>query len=71
MVLPSSNITDRVTERLQNDPRTRDENIDVSFSQGTLTLTGTVSSEAARQAAEEIARDDESVVNTLNELKVK
>ena len=71
MVMPNTSITDRVSESLQNDPRTRDEMIDVSYLQGTLTLTGTVRSEAARQAAEQIAREDESVINVVNELKVK
>lgn len=71
MVMPSTSITDRIAERLQNDSRTKGENIDVSFAQGTLTLTGTVGSESARQAAEEIAREDMSVVNVVNELKVK
>ena len=71
MVMPNTSITDRVAESLQNDPRTSGEIIDVSYTQGTLTLTGTVKSEAARQAAAEIARQDEGVINVVNELKVK
>ena len=71
MVTPMTNVTDRVLGVLQNDPRTMDADIDVSFFQGTLTLTGTVKSEQARQAAEEIARNDPSVVNVVDELKVK
>jgi osmotically-inducible protein OsmY len=71
MVTPITGITNRVAEALQNDPRTEDEVIDVSYAQGTLTLAGMVKSEEARQAAEEIARDDVSVIHVVNELKVK
>jgi osmotically-inducible protein OsmY len=71
MVTPISNVTDRVLEALQNDPRTKDAVIDVAFFQGTMTLTGTVRSEQVHQAAVEIARSDPSVVNVVDELKVK
>jgi osmotically-inducible protein OsmY len=71
MVTPMTSITNRIVEALQDDPRTKDEIIDVSYFQGTLTLTGTVKSEEARQAAEEKAREDEQVIQVVNELKVK
>lgn len=70
MVTPITSITDRVVEALQDDPRTKDEVIEVSYSQGTLTLTGTVKTEEARRAAEEKAREDEKVIQVVNELKV-
>ena len=70
MVTPITSITDRVVEALQDDPRTKDEVIDVSYAQGTLTLAGMVKSEEARRAAEEKAREDESVIQVVNELKV-
>jgi osmotically-inducible protein OsmY len=69
---PRTSITDRVSEALQNDPRTKDEMIEVSYySKATLTLTGTVRSEAARRVGEQIARDNVGAINIVNELKVK
>jgi osmotically-inducible protein OsmY len=71
MVSPITTVTNRVLENLQDDPRTKDAVIDATFHQGTLTLTGTVKSEAVRQAAQEIARNDPGVTNVVNEIKVK
>jgi osmotically-inducible protein OsmY len=72
MALPRTSITDRVSEALQNDPRTKDEIIEVSYyAHSTLTLTGTVRSEAARRAGEEVARDNLGAVDIVNKLKVK
>ena len=71
MVTPFTKTSNRVIEALQNDPRTKESLIDVSFIQGTLTLTGIVKSEQVHQAAIEIARSDPSVVNVVDELKVK
>ena len=70
MVSPMTSATDRVTEALLNDPRTRDAGIEVACTQGVATLTGRVKSEAVREAAEEIARRQEGVITVINELKV-
>jgi len=60
----------RVSIALKNDPRTRDAAIDVVDEGGTVTLTGTVTSEGIRQAAEEITQQQEGVVQVINELQV-
>jgi len=69
MATPAS-INDRVLDALQNDPRTRKAVIEASSLGGVITLTGTVRSEAERQAAEEIAREQEGVLSVMNEIKV-
>jgi osmotically-inducible protein OsmY len=55
---------------ISNDPRTKNAGIEVASNQGVVTLTGTVKSEAIREAAEDIARRQEGVVTVINELKV-
>jgi osmotically-inducible protein OsmY len=61
----------RVSNALLEDPRTEEAIIDVANERGIITLTGSVDSEETRQAAEEIARDDQGVISVVNELKVK
>jgi hypothetical protein len=56
---------------LQDDPRTRDAAIDVGEEGSTVTLTGTVTSEEVRRAAEEIAQQQEGVLQVINELQVE
>jgi osmotically-inducible protein OsmY len=63
-------LTDRVVADLLEDPRTKDARLDVGCTQGVCTLSGTVKSEAVREAAEEIARRQPGVVTVINELKV-
>jgi hyperosmotically inducible protein len=70
MVTPLTSLTDRVMEALMNDPRTRNEPIEVATTQNMITLTGTVKSAEVREAAEEIARRQEGVATVINELKV-
>ena len=55
---------------LLDDPLTRDCTIDVVNNQGTITLTGTVPTEEARQAAEQVARKQRGVILVVNELEV-
>jgi len=55
---------------IQNDPRTKHAVIEATSLGGVISLTGTVRSEAERQAAEEIAREQEGVLSVLNEIKV-
>lgn len=71
MVTPLPSTTEEITERLQEDPRTQDADIEVSFNQGVVTLMGTAKSEEIRQAAEEIARSQPAVITVFNELKVR
>jgi osmotically-inducible protein OsmY len=70
MVSPMTSATDQVVQALQDDPRMKGAAIDVSSERGIVTLTGTVSSEAVRQMAEKIARDQPGVVTVINEIKV-
>ena len=70
MVSPMTDITDRVVTALLEDSRTKDARIDVGCTQSVCTLSGTVKSEAIREAAEEIARRQPGVVTVINELKV-
>jgi len=68
---PMTTISNRVLEALQADPRTKDALIDVSLYQGIVTLTGTVKSNAMREAAVKIARQQPGVISVIDELKVK
>ncbi len=63
-------VADRVMDALMDDPRTKNEKIDVANDRGILTLTGTVEHDSIRQAAEEIAKQQEGVLTVINEIKV-
>ena len=67
----NTNIYERVSKSLLDDPRTSKAVIDIVTQQGMITLTGTVDSEEVRQAAEEIARNQPGVITVVNELKVE
>jgi len=69
-IINQSSLSERVLQALQNDPRTREEIIDVTSEQGLITLTGTVSSQKMRQAADEISRRQAGVITVINDLKV-
>jgi osmotically-inducible protein OsmY len=71
MGTPATSVSDQVYQALQEDPRTSDELFEVGYFQGRLTLSGIVSTEQARKAAEEIARQNERVITVINEIKVK
>lgn len=60
-----------VENALLEDPRTTEAILDVANNRGVVTLTGTVDSEEIRQAAEEIARQQQGVLTVVNELKVE
>ncbi len=68
---PLMEVVDRVTDALMNDPRTENANFEVANDRGILTLQGTVEKEVIRQAAEEIARQQEGVLTVINEIKVR
>ena len=63
-------VSDRVLHALQNDPRTMEAVIDVSYQQGAVTLSGRVPTHEMREAAFEIARKQEGVITVINDLKV-
>lgn len=62
-------ITSDVKNRLAADARTRNAQIEVSSSQGTVTLTGTSPTAEARSAAEEIARNVAAVQGIDNRIE--
>jgi osmotically-inducible protein OsmY len=61
----------RVSIALKDDPRTRDAAIDAVEEGGTVTLTGTVTSEEVRRAAEEIAQQQEGVLQVISKLQIE
>ena len=61
-------LVQRVRAALQNDSRTHDAAVDVVEEGGSITLTGTVATENGRQAAGEIARKQEGVIQVINEV---
>ncbi len=70
VVSPMTNLADRVAEAIHGDIRTKGALIDVSSERGMVTLTGTTKSEAIRQLAEEIAKNQEGVITVVNEIRV-
>jgi osmotically-inducible protein OsmY len=71
MAVRHSRIAKRVSVALQDDPRTRDAAIDVAGQSGLVTLAGSVTSDDVRQAAEEISRHQEGVVQVINDLQIE
>ncbi len=70
MVSPITSVTDRVIQAIENDPRLKNAIIEVASDRGIVNLAGTVKSEDARRAAEELARQQPGVVTVINEIKV-
>lgn len=70
MTIRHSELAHRVSAALQDDPRTEDAAIDVIDESGVITLTGTPTSDDVYQAAEEITRQLEGVIEVVNELQV-
>ena len=66
----NSDLVSRIVKALLNDRRTSKALIDVSSLGGAVTLTGRAPSQQARQAAEEIALQQEGVVTVVNELSI-
>ena len=60
-----------VEHQLEADERTKDSNIEVSSMAGEVTLSGMVGSEAAKMAAEQMARSVPGVMLVVNELVVE
>ena len=70
MLSQSISVTERLFEALKNDPRTKNVIVDIAVNQGIVTLTGTVKSEAAWKAVEEVAKNQPGVITVINEIKV-
>lgn len=64
-------IQERVTRALNEDERTQDYGIEVISESGMVTLKGEVDSAEARQAAEEIAAEQEGVIEVINSLEFR
>ena len=71
MTLEQAGLAKRVQDALAQDPRTEDLILDVVDENGIVTLTGTVPSHDAREAAEKVARQQEGVIEIVNDLAVK
>ncbi len=66
-----TNLKEKVIQALRDHPRTKEAIIDVVDRQGVITLTGTVPSWEIRQAAEEIASQQDGVITVINDLGVE
>ena len=64
-------LTTRIEQALHDDPRTRDEVIEVVEQHGIVTLIGEVSKGEANQAAQEIAAEQPGVISVQSNLKVQ
>jgi len=70
MVIEQIELAKRVEDALAQDPRTENLILDVVDQNGMVTLTGTVPSHDAREAAEDVARQQEGVIEVVNDLEV-
>lgn len=70
-VLPDRDVQSAVSEVLRNDPRTSTDPITPSVSGGVVTLRGSVASLAAKNAAEQLAKDVVGVSGVADRLDVK
>ncbi len=64
-------VTTRVQSKFFMHDEIRSRTVDVTTRSGVVTLAGTVPSEAARSAAEELARDTDGVTRVVNKLTVR
>ncbi|MGE5619772.1 MAG: BON domain-containing protein [Sphingomonadaceae bacterium] len=67
---PAEQVAADVASALERDPRVDDRSVVVNVAEGIVRLSGTVSSEAERRAAEEDAWQTDGVVDVSNELTV-
>ena len=66
-----SSLAIEISKQLMHDERTQDSAIEVVDDGGVVTLIGTATSKEARNAAEEIARNQEGTTTVVSELKTK
>lgn len=67
---PSTMVIDRVIEALKGDSRTHDCHIDVVNQRGVVSLRGIVPDGATREAAEQVARQQDGVITVINEISI-
>lgn len=65
-----SDLRNHVQAAFQEDDLLQDNGIEILDSNGVITLTGTVSTTAARERAESIARQVAGVTSVINEIDV-
>ena len=70
MIDTDSNVITRVIVALLENPLISRAQLEIGVEHGTVTLWGEVLSEAARIAAEEVARRQANVVDVVNRLQV-
>ena len=70
MVVMKSNVVKRVEDALAEDDRTAEFDINVVGKQGVVTLTGSVDALETKDAATEIAEQQESVLEVINDVEV-
>lgn len=64
-------ITTKIQAKFFMDDQIKSRKIDVDTKNGVATLNGAVSTEAARKAAEDLARETDGVVRVINRLKIE
>jgi hyperosmotically inducible protein len=64
-------ITMKIQSKYFGDDQIKARNINVDTSKGVVTLNGSVPTDAARKAAEDLARETDGVVRVVNHLKVE
>lgn len=67
---PSTDVVDRVMEALKQDDRTRGCSFDVAHERGVVSLRGEVPNAGVREAAEQVARQQNGVITVINEVIV-
>lgn len=71
MTIGHSELVRNLRTVLQEDSRMRDAAIDVVDEGGVITLKGTVATDELRQAAEEIIKQEQNVIQVINELRIE
>ncbi|HET9914158.1 MAG TPA: BON domain-containing protein [Anaerolineales bacterium] len=67
---PIYNLQHQIQAAFLDDPDTRNYGIEVLDNNGIITLSGAVSTHAARDRAEELVRSMEGVTSVINEIDV-
>ena len=69
--LPDQAVQDAIDDALLYDPRTLSFNVDVAVEDNVTTLSGTVDTISAREAAEQIAKSTKGVLFVKNKIKIR
>jgi hyperosmotically inducible protein len=68
--LADTDVTNKAKAAIFTDPLTKDSQINVSTTKGVVQLTGVVSSQAARDRADQLARGASGALGVKNELQI-